>query len=409
MQKSRAFKIRFKQYLMDMFSDIAKSDGGFYKYFHPDAKNKKNFAQKDYFKKNFVNVQQLFQNDPMAYYKMNALTNAIFGRMLKDFHDKYYRLYLPQKVGENNYQFTAEQDVVLTRLTDSLIEDADVKEQNVADTPEKEEKRLQTQKFQALKDLEQRLQKSGFIIPKGGLKIDEETGLIEGQVQNENGEILNLEFDPETQDERNPGFIVFSKPNTELRFSITNTEPNLYLVVKFEAEEMANRETKESAQELQVSDTTRYNTPSYKKGTNEEARIGAIAETEVKLNTDALIPSIKIEETVQVPKRLVKKYKQVTLAAAPITQMAAPMEPQQVKTETKKQFNRYTEEDLRRKEYLKQQMSEEERERDEKETQVKKQRQQKKKKGMGVATLITGGAATGILGTAGYITQFLDF
>lgn len=414
MRKDRAFKIRFKQYLKDMFSDIAKSDGGFYKYFHPDAKNKRNFAQKEYFTKNFTSVQRLFPNDPMAYYKMHALTNAIFGRMLKDFHDKYHRLYLPKKVGENKYEFTYEQDVVLTRLTDSLIEEADVKESEVAATPEREEQRLQTQKVQALKDLEQRLQKSGFIIQKEGLRINEETGLIEGQVQNKNGEILNLEFDPELQNKRNPGFIMFSEPNTGLKFLISNTEPSLYLAAKFGIDEMTKHEQEMPKKtEVQKTDSLSSN-KEHNQGINKKVKVGTIAETDIKFDTGALLPSISQEETVQMrgsprtnKRTTIKKHRNITHMAEP----AAPTS--SVATEEGEQsarHTRYTEEDLHRKEYLKQQMSQEEQEQaEQEEKQMQKKRQQKKKKGAGLAALITGGVATGVIGTAGYISILQQF
>jgi hypothetical protein len=173
-------QLKFKNYLKDLFVEVAKSEQSPHAYFAPDAQNKENFVTKtdSITQKYFDSIDDLFDAKDARADKSKLFTNAIFHRATKDMYDGNFHLYMPKKSGDD-FVFSKQQEEVFGHLASSILGTLAAQEElkdPISETIEN-------------------LKKSGFTNTEN-LKYNEETGLIEGKVTNKNEEEVEIAVDP---------------------------------------------------------------------------------------------------------------------------------------------------------------------------------------------------------------------
>lgn len=220
MNDGKNSKIRFINFVRATLEDFADSGKSVTKFFRPNAKNKDLFRTKSYMIGNLGRE---------ARPEFGLITNYMFGRMFREFHLRRLHRYMPHKDGEKSV-FGKHTSKLVMLLGLNMFDEIRAKELG-ATKEELEGKPSETQIRTSQSESQKRLQAAGFREDKGGMKYNSETGLIEGQVINKNGETLTALIDPS-----NPESIIFDGANGKEFLSLSD-ELNLKAVASLTLEE----------------------------------------------------------------------------------------------------------------------------------------------------------------------------
>jgi len=230
MQEGKNSQNRFIKFVQATLEDFAGSGKSVTEFFHTNAKNKDLFRTKDYMIGNLGRE---------ARPEFGLITNYVFGRMFREFHLRRLHRYMPHKDGEK-LVFGKHTNKLVMLLALNMFDEIRAKE--LGATKEEldgrpSEAQIRTSQLEAQK----RLQAAGFKFSgskaqgqnagENGMKYNSQTGLIEGQVINKNGETLTALIDPS-----NPESIIFDGANGKEFLSLSD-EQNLKAVASLTIDE----------------------------------------------------------------------------------------------------------------------------------------------------------------------------
>ena len=216
---------RFTEFLQEIFRDIPKSGKSFYEYFKPEKGNKEAFKHGKY-KEYLYGKDSVVGIDEKADLKRELLIDTLFAQMLSDFHHGVAYLYLPNKEGN----FTNQQGTILFRLYQTLTSKIESKEADLRGRNEGENENAKLAKRNKLiLDITNKLKSSAKLEVVEELKLNENSGLIEGKVKNPNnpnGGVLEVEID-----QANPDLLLFKDESGGIAFITNNSEKDLKLFI----------------------------------------------------------------------------------------------------------------------------------------------------------------------------------
>jgi len=220
-------KIRFTRFLEDMFVHVRGSGKDFYTYFDPNQGNKDRFSQ------DHTEYAFLREHLPELEGLYPLITDVVFSRMMKDFHDNNFIHYMPREVNENQYEYDYQTREILSLLADNLLTNMSEQKESFiakqAESPNSKNERL----AQSSQEIFDRLEKAGFQIVGGskGIAFDPAQGLIAGNVYTKSGDLLSMSVDPQNKD-----FITF-RDSSGGRFLVENNEMELGATANLNAEQ----------------------------------------------------------------------------------------------------------------------------------------------------------------------------